>query len=104
MSNISNKQVSLSKIIKILEKELPSLRNKYHIEYFGIFGSFTREEQNETSDLDILVRFNVTPSLFQFIQLEQYLTLLLNIKVDLVMEDTLKPAIGKHILSEVMEL
>ena len=94
----------MKRIIEILKKELPSLRKKYHIDYFGIFGSFIREEQSEGSDLDILISFKETPTLFQFIRLEQDLSKVLNVKVDLVMRDTLKPAIGKYILSEVKEI
>jgi len=99
-----NKPLSLSKIINILEKELPSLKTKYHIQYFGIFGSYIKGEEKQGSDLDILVSFNETPTLFQFVRLEQYLSDVLNVKVDLVMKDALRPAIGRHILSEVVEI
>ncbi|MGV9172109.1 MAG: nucleotidyltransferase family protein [Promethearchaeia archaeon] len=95
---------NLSKVIEILENELPKLKKKYHIKYLGVFGSFVRKEQNENSDLDILISFRRTPTLFQFIQLENYLSQILDLKVDLVMKDTLKPAIGSHILNEVIKI
>lgn len=43
-------------------------------------------------------------SLIQFIQLENELSDLLGIPVDLVEKSSLKPAIGKRILAEVREL
>jgi predicted nucleotidyltransferase len=52
----------------------------------------------------VLVDFDKEPSLFQFIELENQLSALLGIKVDLVMKDTLKPMIGRQILSEVVGL
>ena len=102
--NMKEPQRKLNEITGILKKELPSLKDKYHIDFLGIFGSFLRGEQTKTSDLDILVSFNITPTLFQFIRLEQLLSRMLDVKVDLVMKDSLKPMIGKRILSEVKEL
>ena len=44
------------------------------------------------------------PGLFGFIEMEQYLSDLLGVRVDLVMKSALKPRIGKRILSEVVML
>jgi predicted nucleotidyltransferase len=69
----------------------------------GFFGSFVRGEQNRRSDLDILVEFEERDlTLLQFIALENELSGLLGVKVDLVERRALKPAIGKHILQEVV--
>ena len=54
------------------------------------------------SDNMLLVEFIEEPSFFKFLDLENYLSNLFKIKVDLVMKDTLKPYIGKQILSEVI--
>ena len=63
-------------------------------------------EQTPESDVDILVEFepNAGMDLLTFIELENYLSDLLSIKVDLVMKSVLKPRIGKHILGEVVYL
>ncbi len=53
-------------------------------------------------NLDLLVEFDQIPGLLEYIELEQYLTQLVGVKVDLVMKDTLKPAIGRRILSELV--
>ena len=89
-------------IINLLRENRQDLESKYHVSALGLFGSYLREEQTEESDLDILVSFAETPSLLTFIELENYLTDLLNIKVDLVMRDALKPKIGERILREVV--
>lgn len=90
--------------MKILRQHLPELREKYSVNYLGVFGSYIRGEQTEDSDLDILVQFDKKPGLLKYIELENYLSDLLGIKVDLVMKSALKPNIGKRILSEVEAL
>ncbi len=80
----------------------PILTKKYKVKEIGIFGSYVRGEQKLKSDLDLLVDFTGSISLLDFIHLENELSVLLGIKVDLVMKSALKPRIGKHILEEVV--
>ncbi len=56
----------------------------------GIFGSFARGENNKNSDIDILVKFKVAPSLLTLIRLENELSELLDIKVDLITTGAIK--------------
>jgi predicted nucleotidyltransferase len=90
--------------MKVLRSHLPELREKYSISYLGVFGSYIHGEQTEDSDLDILVQFDKKPGLLKYIELENYLSDLLGVKVDLVMKSALKPNIGKRILNEVEAL
>jgi len=78
------------------------LRERFKVRRIGIFGSWVRNEQKKGSDLDILVEFEEPIGLLDFLALEDYLSDLLGIKVDLVMKSALKPGIGKHILEEVV--
>lgn len=94
----------LAQIKKLLNKELPKLQAKYNIATLELFGSYVWGDQTEASDIDILVTFTKAPSLFKFLELEEYLSNLLGIKVDLVMKKALKPNIGKRILSEAQPL
>jgi uncharacterized protein len=80
----------------------PILTKKYGVKEIGIFGSYVRGEQKKGSDIDILVDFTKSISLIEFIHLENELTDLLGVKVDLVMKTALKPRIGRHILEEVV--
>jgi len=88
----------IRKCVKANEKELTE---DYKVKEIGIFGSYVRGEQQEKSDLDILVDFKEVIGLFKFIALERYLSELLGVKVDLVMKSALKPRIGERILKEV---
>ena len=88
----------------VLRRLLPILRTKYHVQTLGVFGSHVRGTSRPGSDLDLLVEFAQTPSLFEFVELEQRLSRLLGVKVDLVLRDTLQPVIGRQILNEVVGL
>ena len=88
-------------IIKIIRNSKPEIESHYGVQRVGLFGSYVREKQGKRSDIDILVTFNRDIDLFDFLDLREYLEGQLHLKVDLVMESALKPAIGKRILSEV---
>ncbi len=94
----------LRRYMDVLRRELPTLRTRFHVRYLGLFGSYVQGTPRKDSDLDVLVEFADEPGLFEFIELEDHLSSLLGIKVDLVMKSTLKPLIGRHILSEVVGL
>jgi predicted nucleotidyltransferase len=89
---------------KILRSEMPNLISKYEVETLELFGSYVKDKQKTESDLDILVTFKRTPGLFKYIQLENYLSDVLGVKVDLVMRSSLKTNIGRIILSEAVPL
>lgn len=93
---------SLDLFLATLKERFPELAARYHVRSLGVFGSYVRHEAQPESDLDILVSFDNTPSLITFLALENHLADVLGVKVDLVMEDALKPHIGERILSEVV--
>lgn len=87
-----------------LRRNKRRLEKRYAIKSLGVFGSYVRGEQRRNSDLDILISFDKSPSLLGFIKLERDLSEMLGVKVDLVIEDSLKPRIGERILSEVVRI
>ncbi len=93
---------TVEEIKKILEAQKEELNQKYHVQNVGIFGSYLRGEQKETSDVDILVEFERPIGLIEFVRLKNHLSDLLGVNVDLVMKKALKPRIGQRILSEVL--
>lgn len=97
---------TLQEIQTALQQHLPDVQQKYQVRRLGIFGSFVRGEQTDTSDVDVLVEFdpNARFGLLTFCQLENDLSELLQRKVDLVMKDGLKPRLGERILQEVIYL
>src|SRR3954454_15561004 len=95
-------QRNLTQIREVLHQQLPALARQYHVTSLGLFGSYVRNENRPDSDLDVLVTFSVAPSLLRLIELENHLSALLGVKVDLVMREGLNPQIGRQILAEVV--
>ena len=95
---------TIDEIKNTINKHKTYLSDDFKVKSISVFGSYLRGEQKENSDLDILVEFNETIDLFEFIQLENYLAEILGCKVDLVMKDTLKPRIKERILREAVSI
>jgi len=108
MSQITNSNSTavgsrLDDLRRTLRARMPALRERYGVQWLGVFGSFVRGEQRGESDLDLLVEFDDRPlTLFQFIALEDELSDALGVNVDLIEKSALKPAIGRQVLAEVV--
>ena len=102
MRFMKNKQELINEIKKIKSE----LETKFDVKEIGIFGSYASGEQNEDSDLDVLVELKNDSklSLLGLCIFENWLSEVLGVKVDLVLKSTLKPQIGKRILKEVIYL
>jgi len=93
----------VANLAAILRAQLPRLREQFGVTSLGLFGSYVRGDERHESDLDILVEFDDRPlTLLQFIRLENELSDLLGIKVDLVEKAALKPTIGRRVLEELL--
>lgn len=93
--------MNVNQIKGVLQKNMGVLQNQYGVASIGIFGSVSRGEEKEKSDVDVLVEFSKTPGFFKFIELEEFLGKLIGKKVDLVTKKALKPRIKDEILREV---
>ena len=74
----------------------------YHVKSLFLFGSVARNEATDRSDVDLLVDFEVTPSLFVFARLRRCLGEILGERVDLVTRPALKVELRDRILSEAI--
>lgn len=86
----------------LLQLHLPELARRYQIKSLCLFGSHVRGEENNSSDVDLLVDFDQTPTLFELMDLEEELEQLLQKDIDLVTEKSLRGAIGQRILREAV--
>ena len=78
--------------------------SRYNPKLVGVFGSYARNEQQVESDLDILIDFNQNVNLIELIGLEQELTELLGIKVDLVTVKSVNPNLSAHIQKDLIRI
>ena len=93
----------LEEIKEILRKHKKELRERFGVKEIGIFGSYVRNEQTESSDVDILVEFE-RPIGWEIVDLKEYLEKILGIKVDLVSKGGIvrRPLLWKYVKEEVV--
>lgn len=74
----------------------------YHVKSLFLFGSVARDEATDQSDVDLIVDFEVTPSLLVFARLRRCLGEILGQQVDLVTRRALRVELRDRILSEAI--
>ncbi len=84
---------------KIKEQILPILK-RHAVIHAGLFGSFVRNEQKETSDIDLLIEIEPEKSLLDVIALKIELEETLSNTFDLVEYCNIHPLLKKQILEE----
>lgn len=92
---------SLQEIKSTLSKHKEHLYTDYPIKSMAIFGSYSRNEQNKKSDLDIIVEFNGKIGI-RFIDLADELEDLIGFRVDLVSKNGIKDKYYKSISSDLI--
>jgi predicted nucleotidyltransferase len=88
----------LEKIISTLKLKKEYLHEKYGVSKLGIFGSYTRNDFTENSDVDLMVDFDRKIGM-EFISLADELEKILNKKVDLVTEGS----VNRHVFPYVQK-
>ena len=93
---------TIREIKEILAKHREELKSRFKVSEIGIFGSYVRETQSNRSDVDILVEFKESISLLDLVKLENFLTSLLKVKVDLVPKEDIRMELKERILKEAI--
>ena len=88
-------------ILKVLKEIKPLLSDKYKVSKIGLFGSYSRDEADADSDIDILVE--IEPKFSYLIEIESLLENRLHHKVDIVrLHTNLRERFKNRILQEVI--
>lgn len=93
--------LSRKEIVDKLKALMPELRDKYGVEKIGLFGSFSRDEGNKESDVDLLVTYRKRLKGWDYYSLDIYLEEVFGRKVDLCESDCLKHQIKDEVLRQV---
>lgn len=88
----------------IQQNQIINITSKFNPKLLGIFGSYARGENNQNSDLDVLIDFEEDLNLLKIIGLKQELTETLGIKVDLITLNSLNPKLKKYIEADLILL
>jgi predicted nucleotidyltransferase len=92
---------NLEELKEILIQHKEVLKKKFKVKNIAIFGSYVRGEQNQESDVDILIEFQ-EPVGFLFIHLADYLEEILGVRVDLLTPDAIKPNRRRYIMEDLV--
>lgn len=82
----------------------PELKKRFSVETIAMFGSYSHGAQTEKSDLDVLVTFSEPIGLYKFIEVEEFISQALGVKVDLVQKGALLPMIKDQVLAETVAI
>ncbi len=93
---------ALDEIRRVLREHAPFVAERYGVQVVGIFGSYVRGEQHESSDLDLLVEYLQPISLLDLVGAELYLSDVLGVKVDLVPRRAIRKELRDHIFREAV--
>ena len=93
---------SLQDVKQLLRRNKQVFFDRYQVTEVGVFGSYAREEQTELSDVDVLIDYVNAPTFFKLMKLRTFLGELMEMDVDLVTKNGLKPSIRERVLAEVV--
>jgi predicted nucleotidyltransferase len=96
--------MSVSEILTILRDSRKEVHERYRLVIQGIFGSYVRSENTQTSDLDVLVLFDERANLLHLVGAANFLEERLGIPVDIVPADSLRVELRDQILAEALFL
>ena len=98
------KVTSIEEIRELIERHRPELKRQFHVERIGVFGSYARGDQKKRSDVDFLVTFDETISLFTLSGLYIYLQEQMGRNIDVVPFNSLRPELRKYVLKDLIYL
>lgn len=86
-------------ILEFLRKNKDYLKQNFEVTSISLFGSFARGDENEKSDIDLLV--DMPPDLHNLVGVIDYLESAFGRKVDIIRNrPNMHPRFTKHILRE----
>jgi len=97
--------LTLKQAIEKLRQNNPRLRSTFGIVEMSIFGSVARRQNKPSSDIDILISFESTPSIFVLERVRRSLREILQVRIDIVVDNNeLDQNFRKHISNEKVKV
>jgi len=96
------KVTSLEEIKEVIERHRPELKSQFHVEKIGVFGSYARGDQKRRSDIDFLVTFDESISIFTLGGLYEYLKEIMGTNIDVVPIEDLRPEFSDGVMKDVV--
>ena len=104
MKDTEEGMLSREKVLEILKKEYLYLSTQYGVKRIGLFGSYAKGNEQEDSDIDLLIEFE-NPIGLQFVGLAEYIEKAIGKRVEIITLEGIKgiriPKIAEDILNSV---
>ena len=91
-------------VLDILRTHKPTLAERFGVTELALFGSFARDEANDESDVDVLVRYDGPATLRSYFGVQFYIEDLLGRRVDLVTHKALRSEFRPYVEREAVDV
>ena len=88
-------------ILSLLKEKRPQL-DTFGVKSISLFGSVARNEATPESDIDMLIEFDGKVTFDRFMDTKFFLEDLFGAKVDLVMQDAIRPRMKSYIMQDLV--
>ena|SRR3989344_931458 len=96
MSNLNKGQ-----ILDLIQDNKSKIHD-FGVEEIGIFGSYARGQEKESSDIDILAKFTKNKKTYKnFYEFSKFIEELLGKKIDILTPESLSPYLAPYIEKEI---
>jgi predicted nucleotidyltransferase len=94
--------MNANEVAAALKAALPLLRREYGVKRLGLFGSFARGTQTESSDVDILAEFD-RPIGLRFVEFAEHLERIVGRRVDVLTPSGISSIRNRRIARSIAE-
>ena len=91
-------------VLELLRYHKPVLKERFGVTDISIFGSFARDEATEDSDIDVIVKFEGSPTLMTYSRVQVFIEGLLGRRVDLAQTPDIRDEIRPHVERDLIEV
>ena len=104
MNSALRQSLEKSTVMRLLEQEKPFLSREFGVTDLALFGSVSRDDAENGSDVDILIKFDGPATSKRYFGVQFHLEDLLGRPVDLVTEKALRPELRPYIENEAVHV
>ena len=91
-------------VLTLLRAHKTTIMQEFGVVELGLFGSFARDRANDSSDVDILVRFDGSATWKRYFGVQFYIEDLLHRPVDLVTDKALRKELRPLVAREIVNV
>jgi hypothetical protein len=93
-----------NEVLTLLRAHKTTIMKQFGVAELGLFGSFARDRANNSSDVDILVRFDGSATWKRYFGVQFYIEDLLHRPVDLVTDKALRKELRPFVTREIVDV